>query len=396
MSVDGDLRIPEVGLVLAIADPARDLDAIRSALEACSDWEAAFRAAARHNLLSRLAVLAHREKDLLHGLPPEVVTRLGRLRDEALYRDRLQVLALAQVLEGLRERGISPMLLKGQGLAERLYDDPAERISADIDVLVPPSAVDESVAVVEALGYKALLPQVFRENHFHICCFATGRTRARLVEVHWDVTHPGSLPRFPVTRWWDEAVPARVRAGAVLLPPPVDELAYLCFHTFQRGTVTLRDLSEIARYVEVSGLAGEMERLMEQAGREGVTEFVTRGFSLASSLWDLPLPELPRSATRSARRWLARNLFAPGTIARWGLGTWWPFCLIRLWSLIPRRSLGFLDLVRSATRSMAVPGQEKRARREPLMLVKKTASLTLALLLCFLPLNVFPRGIRSG
>ena len=113
MSLDADLKIPGVELVLAIANPVPDRDAIRAALEACPDWDAALSLAARHSLLSRLAIVAHRERESLRGMPAEVASRLDRLRDEAIYRDRIQVLALAQVIEGLRKRGISPMLLKG-------------------------------------------------------------------------------------------------------------------------------------------------------------------------------------------------------------------------------------------------------------------------------------------
>lgn len=56
-------------------------------------------------------------------------------------------------VEHLRERGVTPILLKGPAIATWLYDDGMPRPYRDIDLLVAPAEFEKATAVLAELGY---------------------------------------------------------------------------------------------------------------------------------------------------------------------------------------------------------------------------------------------------
>lgn len=82
---------------------------------------------------------------------------------------------LAQVLEPL---GVPYCILKGVTSAS-YYADPGCRVMGDVDFLIPPSAVEQTVAALEQAGYKKL-PDA-EDHHFHI---AFGKDKV-LYELHY-------------------------------------------------------------------------------------------------------------------------------------------------------------------------------------------------------------------
>jgi hypothetical protein len=65
-----------------------------------------------------------------------------------------QEAALGKIVSRLRARDIRPLLIKGPVTARLLYDDPDERVSADIDLLVSPDRFDDAAAVLRDLGFR--------------------------------------------------------------------------------------------------------------------------------------------------------------------------------------------------------------------------------------------------
>ncbi|QTE29423.1 lasso peptide biosynthesis B2 protein [Pengzhenrongella sicca] len=64
--------------------------------------------------------------------------------------------AAAAASAALTERDIRSVLLKGSGLAERLYPDPSRRAYLDVDLLVAPADFDRTQQVLRDLGYTDL------------------------------------------------------------------------------------------------------------------------------------------------------------------------------------------------------------------------------------------------
>ncbi|MDQ7088873.1 MAG: nucleotidyltransferase family protein [Acidobacteriota bacterium] len=120
-----------------------------------------------------------------------------------------------RVSDALAARSIPAVVLKGVGLARTLYVKPEDRSFRDLDLLVPPEALDEALACAEGLGYSRLRPELdalYRRHHFHLILEGPGRPR---LELHWALARPDALytvdpalllespdhgPGFPVPR----------------------------------------------------------------------------------------------------------------------------------------------------------------------------------------------------
>lgn len=74
----------------------------------------------------------------------------------ATLREELRVTVVrriaGEVYEALRSHDLPFLVLKGSALSESVYSDPAWRHSHDIDLLLPPDAVDRAARVVGVLG----------------------------------------------------------------------------------------------------------------------------------------------------------------------------------------------------------------------------------------------------
>jgi hypothetical protein len=81
--------------------------------------------------------------------------------DRADPVETMRVLALdatlAEIVRALAEHAIEPLLLKGAGTAQWLYDHPSERSYGDIDLLVDPARFDTTMATLAELGFEQTL-----------------------------------------------------------------------------------------------------------------------------------------------------------------------------------------------------------------------------------------------
>jgi hypothetical protein len=87
---------------------------------------------------------------------PEVVVEA---HERALARARLLDTALLESVEILLDAGIIPCLLKGSAIT-RLLPEPGQRISADIDLLVPADQLDAAASALEASGATRSQPAI--------------------------------------------------------------------------------------------------------------------------------------------------------------------------------------------------------------------------------------------
>jgi hypothetical protein len=154
------------------------------------------------------------------------------------------------VLDTFARVGVTPVLLKGYGLASRLFPaNPLARPSSDVDVLVLP----EELALVEpALAKLGLrhteVPGVhdaFEEHHHRAWSGSAG-----LVEVHFRL-----FSGFGGGQFDERGLLARTRRGeldgrAVRWLAPEDEFLYLATHAANHGFLRLSWLVDLARYLE--------------------------------------------------------------------------------------------------------------------------------------------------
>lgn len=301
-------------------------------------------------------------------------------------RDAAQLLLAGEVLDLLAQRGVRAMPLKGVALAESLYADPSLRECEDIDILVDREGLETARTAMAGLGYTrraSVYPEI--ERYHETWSRGPGKPAA-VVELHWDLSPRTDPVSFDMGAWWNEARPAGGRLGSILRPDPAHELAYLSWHALASGTVTLRDLGDVARLARRVADDGTLERAAEFAEASGAGRHFHLALCYARELWPWIAPACPGTGApvraRPAR--LARRL----TCLRAALGRverpfWAESCLARalLWPG-PFRWRGVLH---EALLSLRYARLKAGAPASRWLAPKATAVLLLTRLLLLLP-----------
>ena len=129
--------------------------------------------------------------------------------------------------------------LKGPALASRLYDNPAARVSTDLDLLVAPGDLDHALRALRAYGYvgrsDATTSYLLQHSH-HLDLAKPG---AAPIELHFQ-SYVGFGVTVPATALMGRAVEyAFTERCHVLVPSPEDELMYLAVHAAGHSFVRL-------------------------------------------------------------------------------------------------------------------------------------------------------------
>lgn len=201
---------------------------------------------------------------------------------------------LGSLLEALRTRGITAVVLKGACLAGTVYDDIALRPMRDIDILVRRKDLEEVEKVLINSGYgPAVRPPVSEQCRLHHHLIPFTRPGGPPVEVHWSLTPAGC--RFPITledleektrEFHCNGSPARMLC-------PEDLLVHLCLHictNHRFSTLELRNLCDIAEVLRHYGDEIDWKSLGERARRFGTGKYVYSTLLVTEKLFGAELP----------------------------------------------------------------------------------------------------------
>ncbi len=380
---------PESDLLLRITSPSFPESGEEPDFGGCR-WEHLFELARRQQVLTVLALKALPAAGP-RDLPEPYRTRLAQIRRAAVLADRQQVEQLGEVLRQLDRSGLEVMLLKGRGLAERLYADPAERPSVDIDLLIRPPDLDSAGSILEQLGYEPFRPNLFRRSHFHLPYVLRKSGWPTIIELHWDVTFRDSPIRFNPSSWWKDGIRTELQSGTVLLPSREHELVYTGFHGANRGGLTLRDLGDIARLRTHDPDRLSWDRAFDIAREVGCLSFLRITHSLCESLWPIPRVPVPgRFGNPGWKMRLISNLISPETVLAAGSETWWPYKRILFWAAMPGFRGSASDLFSSESHFMQDLAEYEPQPHRRTSSLKITPRVLAALLCCMLPLSLFP------
>lgn len=361
-------------------------------------WEDVLCLAERHGVASQLAAspVAQTAAELL---PPDARERLTNWRRWAVLSDQKAVALLEELNSRTGAAGVPFILLKGLGLAERLYEDPRARIGKDLDLLVREKSIPAVDRILASMGFWPFRAEFFLEHHYHIPYIARDvNTRIR-IELHWEVTPRSSLVQFGVDRWWQAARTRRLRCGEVLLPPPAEELAHLAWHAFTSGVPKLRDLVDVAKLWFNLEAETSWETVIARAEAARARHFLEEALRLCRLLWSdgegrWPIGE--SAVARTVGRRIGQEFFQPSTILSSKSDPWWPYGQIAYWSLLPVRQASLLRLFREAIDEQRKGALLRDEAFPPSASAKAAAELGLALLLCLLPSRLIPGvGNRS-
>ena len=127
-------------------------------MAATADWSLVLRLCRRH----RVEALVW---DALIGTDSVPADAAAALRADAIAttdHNLRSAAECARLAEAFGDRDIPLLFLKGLTLAALAYPTPFLKMGWDIDILVAPDRVEESAALLHALGYTAVLPETDR------------------------------------------------------------------------------------------------------------------------------------------------------------------------------------------------------------------------------------------
>jgi hypothetical protein len=151
----------------------------------------------------------------------------------ALYEEE----EIKELLRALTKAGVTPILLKGADLRLRVYDDPAVRPMADLDILVSPSQVDRVRGLLESMEFR-LQAQCFDprpswrarfRNELH---FAPPQGWPLLIDLHWQLYCIFRFYYLPYTRLQEKATPSEYQGYPIKLLCREHLLIHLALHTY--------------------------------------------------------------------------------------------------------------------------------------------------------------------
>lgn len=305
-----------------------------------------------------------------HGVSAMLADRLaaaGQCVPEALARDaRSQIgqglktkrLTL-RVLDALASEAVTPILLKGYGLAVRLFpEQPLARPAVDVDVLV---SQDELPRVERAMGRMGLARYVdpgltdILDEHHHYSFSGT----AGLVEVHFRLITTLGRGGFDDASLRSRAREWTLDGRSVRLLGEEDEFLYLATHAANHAFLRASWLIDLQRYLARSD-GFDWQTMARRSREAGFYTAVSTALELVERLLRAPLPPAAREHfdVRLLRRVVDRRLFSgalveSAAVSEHRLGAF----LLRLW-LVDSPAHGVRHLFDGARRFV------RRARAE--------------------------------
>jgi hypothetical protein len=270
------------------------------------DATALVRAAVRHGLAG---FTEHAVARAGWTLPGEARALLRREALAGAARGMRVKALLVRSLDALGEAGVVPVLLKGYGLGLRLYPDPLQRATTDVDLLVARGEVDTAARALTGLGLAARAGAAGRhgeEDSHHLELAGP----AGLVELH-----------FRALAGWGEAlegdallaraVEGELEGRRVRWLRPEDEAVYLAMHAGNHLLQRLAWLFDL-KLLSLAEPGLDWPQVVEGARATAFPHMAWYGWEAASRLLAAPVPRgvLEGLGPPRWQRRLAERLFS--------------------------------------------------------------------------------------
>jgi hypothetical protein len=152
----------------------------------------------------------------------------------------------AEVVGALADGGVPCMVLKGTSLTEWLYGPESDRVSVDVDLLVPPWMLGAAEEVLRELGYRPVVPAARANDRPRLAC-VWKRDRSADVDLHTSI---GGIGVSSAEAWrvlatqTDEAAVGRTRVEVLA---PAAQAFHLALHAAKHGVGHARPQRDLER-----------------------------------------------------------------------------------------------------------------------------------------------------
>ncbi len=233
--------------VLCEALSVGDRQSNLATLDRVDDWSSVISLARRHRVLI-LMCQGLRQAGVFDRKAQKM---LAPLHKEANIRGLAQLAGLRTAVDCLEQCGIPTLVMKGMPLSQQLYGAPLARENYDIDLLVPPIAVDAAVEALSAHGWKTSTPcwqpTLARNRYFDR--YVKNRILSGpggVLELHHRLMNNPFVFRVSFEELKARATRVEISGSSFLAMGDNDLLVYLCLHGQLHRWSRLKWLCDIA------------------------------------------------------------------------------------------------------------------------------------------------------
>ena len=196
--------------------------------------------------------------------PQQQYDILSRVADNVQLHYRVRNV-YTKISAALEKKGVMPILVKGEELAER-YTQPNLRAVGDIDLFLFPQNAETAIDIIKTIGghylgnsgrhHKFILDEIEIELHHHLICSSKDKREGINLYTESAITNP-MKEAYPGIRTLD-----KTRINARVLPV-YSELLYNLAHIakhIQKGELGLRQFVDMALLVRESVEKVDFER----------------------------------------------------------------------------------------------------------------------------------------
>ena len=233
-------------------------------------------------------------------LPAEIAEAFIAERRRAAAHQMLAVHAIQELNEVLPIRFL---VVKGPILASHWHGDAGARNYSDIDVLVSPDDLSNTIEALTSVGFR-----VASNNwaNFHRLEVAEIPLHSSLVTVdlHWDLLGFGEHRRslaLDSRAMMDRGVAVDLPGVQVATLDPVDTLLHVCIHAGLAGgkhLLNLLDVDVVARSADIA-----WDQFWDRAERAAAVTLAAGVLRRSQHLFDTPIPDALGPAARGSRSW---------------------------------------------------------------------------------------------
>jgi Uncharacterised nucleotidyltransferase len=219
------------------------------------DWAAVEHRADDHSMMPLVAcALKQCSGDLV---PREIRERFQQRLLHSAHMNMVWLQEWRRILLAFEAAGVSTISLKGPALALLAYRNIALREFADLDLLIRPDDVLMARDILVREGYQLRFPlsgdtdaALLRSRNRQLDFVNDGR--GTLIDLHWGALHEMFSFQLPVDQLFKSAQVEHREEISFLSLSPEYLLLYLCVHGTKHCWLNLRELCDVACYVQAA------------------------------------------------------------------------------------------------------------------------------------------------
>ena len=232
--------------------------------------------------------------------------------------------ALITYLKSAETHDIKTIVLKGLWMCEKIYQNPAIRPGADIDILVQRDDVDACLNLLSEQGIGEFWPNLLKDEYFtrhHLHQQRSNPDLSIWFEIHWALDHPYTLLTVNY-----ESIFARAQRST-LLNAPIQEMALpdlllsLAIHLVKHAVYlpSLYDREDLPRIILADGMLMyylDITEVLKQnkeidwdltirlAREWGAVDILGSVLQVCKKYFDVPIPDEVISVLQVTKPWM--------------------------------------------------------------------------------------------